>query len=63
MTQTNLRTLAAVGQSIWLDYTERSFVASGGLQAYINKGLRGVTSNPDIFEKAIAEKKVALVTT
>lgn len=55
MTQTRLRTLADVGQSVWLDYTERSFVASGGLQNYINKGLRGVTSNPDIFEKAIAD--------
>ena len=54
MTQTKLRTLADVGQSVWLDYTERSFVATGRLQNYINKGLRGVTSNPDIFEKAIA---------
>lgn len=55
MTQTKLHTLADIGQSIWLDYTLRSFVSSGGLQTYINKGLRGVTSNPDIFEKAIAE--------
>lgn len=55
MTQKKLFTLAEVGQSVWLDYTERSFVASGGLQNYVNKGLRGVTSNPDIFEKAIAD--------
>lgn len=55
MTQTKLRTLADVGQSVWLDYTERSFVATGGLQNYVSKGLRGVTSNPDIFEKAIAD--------
>ncbi len=55
MTQTKLRTLADIGQSVWLDYTERSFVATGGLRNYIDKGLRGVTSNPDIFEKAIAE--------
>lgn len=55
MTQTKLHTLADVGQSVWLDYTERSFVALGGLQNYVNKGLRGVTSNPDIFEKAIAK--------
>lgn len=54
MTRTKLHTLADVGQSAWLDYTERGFVASGGLQNYVNKGLRGVTSNPDIFEKAIA---------
>jgi transaldolase len=57
MTQIILRTLADIGQSIWLDYTLRSFVTSGGLQTYIHKGLRGVTSNPDLFEKA----KVALV--
>jgi len=55
MPQTKLRTLADAGQSVWLDYTQRSFVSSGGLQTYINKGLRGVTSNPSIFEKAIAE--------
>lgn len=55
MTQTKLRTLADAGQSVWLDYTRRSFVTSGGLQTYINKGLRGVTSNPSIFEKAIAD--------
>jgi len=52
---TKLRTLADVGQSVWLDYTQRSFVASGGLQSYIDKGLRGVTSNPSLFEKAIAD--------
>ena len=55
MTQTKLHTLAEVGQSIWLDYTQRSFVASGGLQSYIEKGLRGITSNPSLFEKAIAD--------
>jgi transaldolase len=63
MTRTKLHTLADVGQSVWLDYTQRSFVTSGGLQTYINKGLRGITSNPSIFEKAIAEKKTALITT
>jgi transaldolase len=56
MTRTKLHTLADVGQSVWLDYTRRSFVTSGGLQTYINKGLRGITSNPSIFEKAIADK-------
>ncbi len=55
MTRTKLHTLADVGQSVWLDYTQRSFVTSGGLQTYINKGLRGITSNPSIFEKAIAD--------
>ncbi len=42
------------GQSIWLDYIRRSFLSSGGLKEMIDKGVRGVTSNPSIFEKAIA---------
>ncbi|NJL57738.1 transaldolase, partial [bacterium] len=42
------------GQSVWLDYIRRSFVESGGLQGMIDVGVRGVTSNPSIFEKAIA---------
>jgi transaldolase/glucose-6-phosphate isomerase len=46
--------LAQVGQSIWLDYIRRSFLASGEMHTLIDKGLRGVTSNPSIFEKAIA---------
>lgn len=55
MNRTKIHTLAEVGQSVWLDYTQRSFVTSGGLQTYINKGLRGITSNPSIFENAIAD--------
>ena len=51
---TRLQELARLGQSIWLDYLRRSFTESGELQALIDKGLRGVTSNPSIFEKAIA---------
>jgi transaldolase len=42
------------GQSIWLDYISRGLIASGGLRSLIEMdGLRGVTSNPSIFEKAI----------
>ena len=42
------------GQSIWLDYISRGLIVSGGLGSLIeNDGLRGVTSNPSIFEKAI----------
>ncbi len=42
------------GQSIWLDYISRGLIAGGTLQSMIeNDGLRGVTSNPSIFEKAI----------
>ncbi|MGI0090559.1 MAG: transaldolase [Nitrososphaerales archaeon] len=43
-----------LGQSIWCDYLRRSFIDSGELQSLIEQGLSGVTSNPTIFEKAIA---------
>ncbi|MCI0520992.1 MAG: transaldolase, partial [Chloroflexi bacterium] len=49
-----LHELASLGQSIWLDYIRRSFLTSGKLQALIDLGLRGMTSNPTIFEKALA---------
>jgi transaldolase/glucose-6-phosphate isomerase len=51
---TKLHQLARLGQAIWLDYIRRSFITSGDLQALIDQGLRGITSNPTIFEKAIA---------
>ena len=42
------------GQSVWLDYIRRSFLTGGGFQRLIEEdGIRGVTSNPVIFEKAI----------
>ncbi len=43
-----------LGQSIWYDYLRRSFITSGELKELIDEGLRGVTSNPTIFEKAIS---------
>jgi transaldolase len=44
------------GQSIWLDYIRRSLITSGGLKRLVDEdGLRGVTSNPTIFDKAIAD--------
>jgi transaldolase / glucose-6-phosphate isomerase len=47
--------LRDLGQSVWLDFLSRRFIAEGGLRALINNdGLAGVTSNPAIFEKAIA---------
>lgn len=52
---TKLHKLADLGQSIWLDYISRSLIASGELEDLIDQGLRGVTSNPSIFEKAIDE--------
>lgn len=42
------------GQSPWLDNLRRSFLSSGELQAWVDRGVRGVTSNPSIFQKAIA---------
>ncbi|PKU24660.1 bifunctional transaldolase/phosoglucose isomerase [Telmatospirillum siberiense] len=51
-----LKQLAVCGQSPWLDYMKRSLIETGGLRLLIEQdGLRGVTSNPSIFEKAIAE--------
>jgi transaldolase len=49
-----IQELARLGQSIWFDYIQRSFITSGELQELIDQGLRGITSNPAIFEKAIA---------
>ncbi|MBD1393667.1 transaldolase [Mucilaginibacter glaciei] len=43
------------GQSIWLDFIDREIISSGNLQKLIDEdGVRGVTSNPAIFEKAIS---------
>jgi len=57
LTSTNpLLQLQAYGQSIWIDYLRRSFVANGDLRRLVDEdGLRGLTSNPAIFEKAIGE--------
>jgi transaldolase/glucose-6-phosphate isomerase len=49
-----LRGLSKFGQSVWLDYIRRSLITSGELKRLVvEDGLRGVTSNPSIFEKAI----------
>ena len=49
-----LKALLSYGQSPWMDYIRRDLLTSGELQKYIdNDGLRGMTSNPAIFEKAI----------
>ncbi len=47
--------LSTFGQSPWLDDLRRSLVTEGGLQNLIDDGLRGLTSNPAIFEAAIAK--------
>lgn len=51
-----LKQLEKLGQSIWLDYIKRDLISSGKLRKFIDEdGLRGMTSNPNIFEQAIAE--------
>ena len=54
MKKTVLRDLCETGQSIWLDNINRSMIESGRLKELINLGLRGMTSNPTIFDKAIS---------
>lgn len=49
-----MRALLALGQSVWLDDLQRRMTRSGELAAMIADGLRGMTSNPSIFEHAIA---------
>src|SRR5437667_8881417 len=49
-----LRTLQEYGQSVWLDFLSRDLLRGGELKRLIAEdGLRGMTSNPSIFEKAI----------
>jgi transaldolase/glucose-6-phosphate isomerase len=46
------------GQSVWLDFLSRDFLRKGGLERLVEQdGLAGVTSNPAIFEKAIAQSQ------
>jgi transaldolase len=53
--QNALLNLQKYGQSVWLDYIRRNIILNGDLQKLIDQdGLRGITSNPSIFEKAIA---------
>lgn len=50
-----LKELQKYGQAIWLDYIHRNLIQTGGLKRLVEEdGMRGVTSNPTIFEKAIA---------
>ncbi len=49
----NIKQLAELGQSIWLDNIQRRMLTDGDLKAMIAEGLLGMTSNPTIFEKAI----------
>src|ERR1700689_914239 len=54
-----LQALLSYGQSMWLDYIRRDLITSGSLKKMIEEdGLRGMTSNPAIFEKAIGESSL-----
>src|SRR6202158_6543895 len=51
----SLKQLQDCGQSIWLDYIRRDLITSGEFQRLVEQdGVHGVTSNPTIFDKAIA---------
>ena len=55
MPDTPLKQLAAHGQSVWIDFLSRPFVEDGDLEGLVRDGVAGVTSNPTIFQAAIAE--------
>ena len=50
-----LHDLHDAGQSVWLDFIRRDLLKDGSLDALVEQGLRGMTSNPTIFQKAIAD--------
>ena len=55
MATNNVAQIHGFGQSIWLDFIDREIISSGKLKQLIDvDGVRGVTSNPAIFEKAIS---------
>mgnify|MGYP002622705449 FL=1 len=54
-TKNHVEQTADLGHSIWLDYLDRAFIKSGELKTMIDEGIRGITSNPSIFQEAIAE--------
>ncbi len=57
---TKLRELATLGQSPWLDYIRKDLLQTGELSELVDAGIRGVTSNPTIFENAIGKSDLYL---
>src|SRR5215469_3588093 len=53
MAKTTLQQLLELGQSPWYDNIRRSLITTGELQRLIDLGIRGMTTNPTYFEKAI----------
>ncbi len=54
MAKTTLQQLDEFGQSVWIDYISRRLLNSGKLKDLIDQGVRGLTSNPTIFDKAVS---------
>lgn len=55
---TKLHDLLKLGQSPWLDYIRKDLLQSGELTDLVRAGIRGVTSNPTIFENAIGKSEL-----
>jgi transaldolase len=53
-----LQRLSEAGQSVWIDYLSRDSIKGGELGGMIEDGVAGVTSNPTIFQKAIADSEL-----
>src|SRR6185436_13117297 len=52
---TALKDLAGHDQSVWIDFLSRRFVKDGEFKGLVEQGVKGVTSNPTIFQGAISE--------
>ena len=57
---TKLQELTAQGQSPWLDYIRKDLLQTGELASLVEAGIRGITSNPTIFENAIGKSDLYL---
>jgi transaldolase/transaldolase/glucose-6-phosphate isomerase len=51
----SIRQITNLGQGVWLDFISRDWLRDGRLAALVETGLTGVTSNPTIFQKSVAE--------